>query len=141
MRKRNTLIKTYLLTFVCFSVYFLIKTEDFVGYYSRHGTIDISGWDFVLSCTIHYIIPVIVLFFGKSRNIDIKSEVFVSQYKVITISMLLMAIATFSLYEEGEVYYLNIIITGTSYILRLYSYYLMLKLVFKKDSTNKGKQK
>jgi|GEM_PF-2025119 len=143
MRKRQILIKLYLITFIFFSIYFLIFTEDCTLHYSRHGTIDISGWYFVLTCAIHYLTPLLIILVSGNLQIDSKNRLFTRQYRVITLSLILIAVATFGPCENFQHGFFNFIFTLGSWVLRLVSYILMLDLIIKYFSiylNNKRKQ-
>lgn len=130
MRKRRILIEHYLVAFTCFSFYFLAFTIDRKVMTIVGHEFEISGWDFVLTCAIHFLIPVIILFLDKKQMIDSSSRIFKRQFRVISIALILIAIITFDTFESTYRFTSLFLLNGY-YILRIISYILILNLIFK----------
>ena len=60
------MIEHYLVASICFSSYFLVFTVDRKLVDINDGEMDVSGWDFVFTCAIHYLNPVTILYFELS---------------------------------------------------------------------------
>ncbi len=127
---RRIMIEHYLVAFICFSAYFLVFTVDRKLVDITGGEMDVSGWDFVFTCAFHYLIPVFILYFDKNQMIDSTNKLFKRQFKVVTIFLIIIAIATYGPFERVH-WFANLFLILGYYILRIISYILIIILVMK----------